>query len=943
MPRLSLNDLLNPIPPHEQQIPFPNHPIQLQAPSVFQNEQQHVPQVTDTRATHPDNVKLTKKTTLARVYHYAQGTVLEDPETGHSTKSAVGHLFAMSLEDLDWKSPWNDFVYSRGEPKGIHTDDVTVPLLVSSATNVPVPCKLWHSTCQGIKICPQFDLYERTAPHSSATREQLQDRLREDRQLYLNAASPSRDVFERTSAYISSLVRNGCMSEAVEETFLGEVEAAARAKEMDHQKSLQRGYQRPPGKCEGRLGFSYAFDGRAVIKCEHYSALSNRDHFFDASISDGSYNLDYLEAVLCEDEDEIERIETEASAQGYGPRIECCTVTNFSSQRVYCPHAHRTADGGLLQQPKLQLVQCKSKFRQYVPLEEYRAECPFILIVCSGVHEHPIPLPLKTPTRVKSELYTLLGKLDVDLADMTPRRFLRHPVVKAYLVDRFPLLNSPTVSDLHISLANRSHLKVYIDAVKTQCFPEGTGWKGLAYLKQQQDSLLAPEEHYVRTMLTLPLDHFDGNTEDSFDDSDNDDFKGPVDPELGNVVRIAICMTREGSQRLASTQYLQSDIAFKRVIGYYEFELGALDRASNTYITFCRVYTTRKSAAVHSRILREIDDVLTTDVGRGLYFRHIHGTRSDDYGDGQFVLHWVVDEDRGQAKGIGLRLREIAQQFPNKHDLEEPHRLLTDLDPYDHLRRFLTLCTVHFSRNIRSSSVSEEVRNLMRSLLCIEHSDWDGTLNAICTLGGKTGIDWVNNKQSSCFAFPGLCWQKSLIPYDVWIARTMSTNPNEGGHHDVNREGVRNSLVGGTKKAMHFDHLKQQSLKINENLGIQESYSSKHLSRNMVKNIKRKNNFRIKKLAIADRRIETHNQKMLAASTRLLDAQNKTKDKRRQLQSTDPTSLAYVMARTGWEKAVSAEEKIQNAYEKIARDGQTLFRTGTGKVPISLPLSMSRN
>ena len=49
-----------------------------------------------------------------------------------------------------------------------------------------------------------------------------------------------------------------------------------------------------------------------------------------------------------------------------------------------------------------------------------------------------------------------------------------------------------------------------------------------------------------------------------------------------HVVQIIICMTQEGSKRLLDTQYLQSDMAFKRIVGFYEFELAAVDRISNT-------------------------------------------------------------------------------------------------------------------------------------------------------------------------------------------------------------------------------------------------------------------------------------------------------------------------------------------------------------------------
>ena len=61
-----------------------------------------------------------------------------------------------------------------------------------------------------------------------------------------------------------------------------------------------------------------------------------------------------------------------------------------------------------------------------------------------------------------------------------------------------------------------------------------------------------------------------------------EDEPGPEGLGNANGVRIVICMTREGSQRLLQAQYLQSDMAFKRVVGFHEFELAAIDRISNT-------------------------------------------------------------------------------------------------------------------------------------------------------------------------------------------------------------------------------------------------------------------------------------------------------------------------------------------------------------------------
>jgi hypothetical protein len=145
----------------------------------------------------------------------------------------------------------------------------------------------------------------------------------------------------------------------------------------------------------------------------------------------------------------------------------------------YIPTAyeHRDSDGklGLAEMAHLS---CRCTFRCFEPLEEYRRTCPKILVVCRGGHTHPIPLPTKTPPAIKAELFALLKCLDTDLPDLTARRFLRHPATAGYLRKRLPEIDNPNLADLHISLANREHMKLYILQAQQQCFPFGTGWKG---------------------------------------------------------------------------------------------------------------------------------------------------------------------------------------------------------------------------------------------------------------------------------------------------------------------------------------------------------------------------------------------------------------------------------------------------------------------------------
>jgi hypothetical protein len=132
---------------------------------------------------------------------------------------------------------------------------------------------------------------------------------------------------------------------------------------------------------------------------------------------------------------------------------------------------------------EMERLTCESRIRVFEPLEQYRSVCSKVLVVCHGQHPHPIPQPLKTPPLIRLQIFKLLESLGQDLADLTPRRFLRHTSVCAYLRNTLPHILHPSLSDLHVSLSNREHLRVYIEAARLKAFPEGTGWDGMAHVQ----------------------------------------------------------------------------------------------------------------------------------------------------------------------------------------------------------------------------------------------------------------------------------------------------------------------------------------------------------------------------------------------------------------------------------------------------------------------------
>lgn len=96
---------------------------------------------------------------------------------------------------------------------------------------------------------------------------------------------------------------------------------------------------------------------------------------------------------------------------------------------------------------------------------------------------------------------------------------------------------------------------------------------GVQHRKEIQDATIDPSHHYIRTIIDLP--------DDDLAIHEEDDSEQPASTNNGRT-RIIICMTPEASRRLLKAQYLQSDIGFKRIVGFLEFELACMDRDANT-------------------------------------------------------------------------------------------------------------------------------------------------------------------------------------------------------------------------------------------------------------------------------------------------------------------------------------------------------------------------
>ncbi|KAI0362906.1 hypothetical protein BV20DRAFT_1075618 [Pilatotrama ljubarskyi] len=484
------------------------------------------------------DVKLNRQTTLELLFKYPSSATLEYPQT--SATGSVGHL--LRLDPTAWEDPCQYIVYARGAPNGASAKGKPVYCeVLRDPQGAMVPCRRSHSTCQGCKVCPMADETVINAAHTSASREELRTRLRQDREARLECATPTRTVFERTVSRLAAYRQYGCGAVGDRHDLAGSLptdpDSYLEQKELlVAQERARHGHRRRDEQvCSGRLLYLHDFDGAPFIQCEFYGR-ENRMHLIDYSIRDGSYDLEYLEAAFRGDTDTINYLDQLAEREGYGPRVRCNTITNCTSVRVNCPGDHRDGSGRL------------------IPQEMAR-----------------------------------------DLPDLTPRRLLRHPVLHSRLRELLPALPYPSLSDLHISLANREHLRSYLKDAKEKAFPFGTGWDGLLHLKAAEDRDLAEEDVYIRYMAELSEAQLCDAVGFSADECED---------EVGETeaVRIAVCMTRTQSRRLLAARYLQSDIAFKRVIGFKEFELGSWDEETRTAMVYCRPSVKRMWILEHYKL-----------------------------------------------------------------------------------------------------------------------------------------------------------------------------------------------------------------------------------------------------------------------------------------------------------------------------------------------------
>lgn len=96
--------------------------------------------------------------------------------------------------------------------------------------------------------------------HTSASREDINERLRKDRQHRIDTASPTRDIFQKTIALISALQILGCRGPMHESTLVSGWDSEQEITDLlaAHKATIQRGFTPKQPLCSGRLELQYS-------------------------------------------------------------------------------------------------------------------------------------------------------------------------------------------------------------------------------------------------------------------------------------------------------------------------------------------------------------------------------------------------------------------------------------------------------------------------------------------------------------------------------------------------------------------------------------------------------------------------------------------------------------------------------------------------------------
>jgi len=165
-------------------------------------------------------------------------------------------------------------------------------------------------------------------------------------------------------------------------------------------------------------------------------------------------------------------------------KAKCSLIVPKSCKRKTCDMPH--VDNGNVIRGEIIQKPCPVRFMKFIP--DNIIDCPFVALVCVGVHNHPAPAPERTPTTIKSNLQSLIEQAIHEDSIVTSRSLLSGNLLKVYF-------NKETLSEIHMSLNNIDKLRYLIGKAYKTSHPFGQGVMGIYHNISNSNSDLI---NYIR-------------------------------------------------------------------------------------------------------------------------------------------------------------------------------------------------------------------------------------------------------------------------------------------------------------------------------------------------------------------------------------------------------------------------------------------------------------
>ncbi|KAL4073507.1 hypothetical protein J3A83DRAFT_4399834 [Scleroderma citrinum] len=528
----------------------------------------------------------------AIVYH-PPGAIVEYPQTGSLHGKSTAHIFAINLENFD--NPKASFQYSLGNTHGSHFGVICG--LLHDKSDKPVRCDKLRISCKGLKVCSEHDPEILNIMHSFVSHVGVQTQSVPLSPAFVN--NTQKVVFEKTLTLYSVLHQQGCSFQVSDE-------------------ATQENNYCLDSDSDSDLGTDIDVD-------TDYISGTDMDNLNVDSIDRSHLGLHTDFDTILQHFRNAQRRQPLPHAVCSGRMILKQDYFNHHFVHILQPQNDLDMDhacGVILWHPIL------SK------------KIPVVVVICKSPHLHPAPAPLMTPPAIVAIFKELLLDMNWGLADATPHCIM--------LNSGFISQSSPTLSDLHLSFANLDHVCRLINTLQAEKYPNGTSFKGVCNLMQNEAE---GGQRYVRCVETHIL-------------------------PKGSTFHLIICMSPTMSLQLLQAVQFSINTSFKHLHKWQEFKIESWDHQHMRSVVSARAFTTSQSAEAHHILFRHIFEIAQQDTNLSVKFHHIHGCG---------IKAVIADGHKGQGLGLGRYCVELCQDIDDFCPIECCCQLRS-LDPYDQLR-----------------------------------------------------------------------------------------------------------------------------------------------------------------------------------------------------------------------------------------------------------------